>query len=85
MTKEIFELIQTLNKANTISNILRYKWLWNKIFWLAFLILSLTGAVYYIVNDLVDYYEYEIVKTEYNQHTSKNAVLKLKKKQKNKN
>ncbi len=44
----------------------------DKKFWLAFLITSLTGAAYYIVNDLVEFYNYEVVftvKTENDQPT----------------
>ena len=71
MEREVSALIET-STAYGLPNIFRSKRLFNKLFWLAFLLASVTAAVYYIVNDVVDFYNYEVVtsvKTEYDQPT----------------
>ena len=71
MKKVILALIET-STAYGLPNIVRSRRLFNKLFWLTFIVLSLTAATYYIVNDLIDYYNYEVVttvKTEYDQPT----------------
>ena len=71
MRKEISILIQ-YSTAYGIPNVLRSRNLFNKIFWLAFLVLSGAGAIIYIYSDLVDYLNYDVVttvKTEYDPPT----------------
>ena len=71
MKKEINSLIET-STAYGLPKIVRSKRLFNKIFWLAFLIASVAAASYYIFNDVADYYSFEVVttvKTEYDQPT----------------
>ena len=71
MKKEIFQLIE-FSTAYGLPNIFRSKRFFNKIFWTTFLIVSMALAAYYIVNDLADYFNYEVVttvKTEYDQPT----------------
>ena len=69
--KQVAELIQE-STAYGLPNVYRSKRLFNKLFWMFFLVASFAGAFYYIVNDLVDYFNYEVVttvKTEYDQPT----------------
>ena len=71
MKKVILALIET-STAYGLPNIVRSRRLFNKLFWLTFIVLSLTAATYYIVNDLEDYFNFEVVttvKTEYDQPT----------------
>jgi hypothetical protein len=69
MRKEISESIKT-STGYGLPNIIKSERLFNKLFWLTFLMLSMTAAAYYVFNDLADYYNYEVVttiKTEYDQ------------------
>jgi len=71
MKKEIFQLIE-FSTAYGLPNIFRSKRFFNKIFWTTFLIVSMALAAFYIVNDLADYFNYDVVttvKTEYDQPT----------------
>ncbi len=68
---KVSELIQ-VSTAYGLPNVYRSKRLFNKSFWLFFLVISFMGASYYIYNDIVDYFNYEVVttvKTEYDQPT----------------
>ena len=53
LNEEVKDLIQA-STAYGLPNVLRSKRIFNKLFWLFYLILSATGAAYYIYNDLVD-------------------------------
>ena len=67
LKEKISERIQ-LSTAYGLPNILRSKPLFNKMFWLFFLIISFSLASFYIVTDLIDYFDYKVVtvvKTEY--------------------
>ena len=69
--KEAKELSLT-STAYGLPNVLRSRRLLNKLFWLSYLILSATGAAYYIYFDVVDFLDYEVVtviQTEYDQPT----------------
>ena len=71
MNINLSDLIKT-STAYGLPKIVRSKRLFNKIFWLAFLIASVAAASYYIFNDVADYYSFEVVttvKTEYDQPT----------------
>jgi hypothetical protein len=71
MKREIFHLIE-FSTVYGLPNIFRSRRLFNKLFWLTFLVLSMTAASLYIFYDLVDYFNYEVVttvKTEYDQPT----------------
>jgi len=71
MKRKILELVET-STAYGLPNISRSKRLFNKFFWVTFLVLSVTLSSYYIFSDLVDFYNYELVttvKTDYDQPT----------------
>ena len=76
MKKEIAELVQ-YSTAYGVPNLQRSKRLFNKVLWTIFLITAVVCGSYYIYNDLVDYFNYEVVttvKSNYDQPTEFPAV-----------
>ena len=71
INKECIKLA-LLSTAYGLPNIIRSKRLFNKIFWIIFLLTSSTAAIYYISSEINDYFEYQLVtltKTDLDQPT----------------